>query len=89
MLFMPALRCITKAIIISEAGGNAVFDKLNLDPLSRLRISAAAHVGMSFIILLVCLLLVTYVVPKEVAVMQESGQPLNAPPGEHAGLWLC
>jgi len=85
MLFMPALRCITKAIIIAEAGGNALFDKLNLKQLSRLRISAAAHVGMAFIILVVCLLLVFYVVPKEVAVMQESGQPLNVPPALNMG----
>lgn len=81
MLFMPALRCVSKAIITTNLPLLSRFQ----DDLTRLRISAAAHVVIAAIILIVCLLLVTYVVPKEVAVMNQV-EPLNVPPG---GLVPC
>lgn len=72
---MAAVRCITKAALPAAAGN-----------LATLRLCASIQVAVAVFLLLLCVLLVTMVIPRLADQAQAAEQP-DVPPGEGCGLF--
>jgi len=72
---MAAVRCITKAALPAAAGN-----------LATLRLCASIQVAVAVVLLLLCVLLVTMVIPRLADQAQAAEQP-DVPPGEGCGLF--
>jgi len=74
-LLMPALRCMSKATLPAD------FSNASPSNLAAMRWSATAHIIVAAAILVGCLLVSLYVIPKQIAKVQAI-ESLHVPPGE-------
>lgn len=73
-LLMPALRCMSKATFPADLTDPSAAN------LAELRISATVHIVMAALILIGCLVVTMFIIPRQIAKVQAI-ETLDVPPG--------